>query len=594
MHAGNRETFMEKKYYTVERNVQIVISLLKAHGIRKVIASPGTTNMTFVGSIQNDPFFEIYSSVDERSAAYLACGMAAECGEPVVISCTGATASRNYMSGLTEAYYRKLPVLAITSHRGTQAIGHLIDQQIDRRQIPADIAMESVTVPLVKDATDEKFCIIEASKAILALSLNGGGPAHINLFTAYNPDFSVKELPPTRIIRRFTSKDKLPEIPNSGRIAIFVGSHHDFTDAEIIAIDRFCSTHDAVVFTDHTSGYRGKYKVNFSLVCGQKNYHSSLIDVDLLIHIGEVSGDCYKINPTQIVWRVNEDGILRDTFGKLTNVFMMSEVEFFNHYSQEGMTKTNYLEACRDEYQNILNKMPNMPFGNIWIARQMASKLPSKCELHLGILNSLRSWNFFVFSEEIQAKCNVGGFGIDGGISTMMGASLASPNKLFIGVFGELAFFYDMNVTANRHIGKNVRLMIINNGRGTEFRNYDHPCYIFGEDADPYMAAAGHFGNKSFNLLRHYATDLGYEYLYASNKEEFLSNVDKFLTPEITDKPMILEVFTDSQDESDALEIILNYMVDPKQQIKNEAEKILKKIIGNNGIKLLKKAIKND
>ena len=224
----------------------------------------------------------------------------------------------------------------------------------------------------------------------------------------------------------------------------------------------------------------------------------------------------------------------------------------------------------------------------------MASKLPSKCELHLGILNSLRSWNFFVFSEEIQAKCNVGGFGIDGGISTMMGASLASPNKLFIGVFGELAFFYDMNVTANRHIGKNVRLMIINNGRGTEFRNYDHPCYIFGEDADPYMAAAGHFGNKSFNLLRHYATDLGYEYLYASNKEEFLSNVDKFLTPEITDKPMILEVFTDSQDESDALEIILNYMVDPKQQIKNEAEKILKKIIGNNGIKLLKKAIKND
>ena len=56
---------MEKKYYTVERNVQIVISLLKAHGIRKVIASPGTTNMTFVGSIQNDPFFEIYSSVDD-------------------------------------------------------------------------------------------------------------------------------------------------------------------------------------------------------------------------------------------------------------------------------------------------------------------------------------------------------------------------------------------------------------------------------------------------------------------------------------------------------------------------------------------------
>lgn len=57
----------------------------------------------------------MYSSVDERSAAYIACGMAAELGEPVVLTCTGATASRNYISGLTEAYYRKLPVLAVTS-----------------------------------------------------------------------------------------------------------------------------------------------------------------------------------------------------------------------------------------------------------------------------------------------------------------------------------------------------------------------------------------------------------------------------------------------------------------------------------------------
>ena len=121
MHVGNKIKKMESKFkYTNERNVQIVIALLKAHGIHRVIASPGTTNMTFVVSIENDPWFQVWSSVDERSAAYLACGMAAETGEPVVISCTGATASRNYMPGLTEAYYRKLPVLAITSSGGAR------------------------------------------------------------------------------------------------------------------------------------------------------------------------------------------------------------------------------------------------------------------------------------------------------------------------------------------------------------------------------------------------------------------------------------------------------------------------------------------
>ena len=39
-------------HYNSEKNVQMLISLMKANGIRKVIASPGTTNIAFVGSIQ--------------------------------------------------------------------------------------------------------------------------------------------------------------------------------------------------------------------------------------------------------------------------------------------------------------------------------------------------------------------------------------------------------------------------------------------------------------------------------------------------------------------------------------------------------------
>ena len=72
--------------YTNERNAQLIISLLKEYGIRKVIASPGTTNVPFVYSVQNDSFFEVYSAFDERSAAYMACGLAGESGEPVVLS----------------------------------------------------------------------------------------------------------------------------------------------------------------------------------------------------------------------------------------------------------------------------------------------------------------------------------------------------------------------------------------------------------------------------------------------------------------------------------------------------------------------------
>ena len=229
----------KEKFYTSERNVQIVLSLLKANGIRKIIASPGATNFTFVGSVQNDPFFEVYSAVDERSAAYMACGMAAESGEAVALSCTGATASRNYYPGLTEAFYRKLPVLAITSHQGTDRIGQLIPQNIDRRILPNDIARLSVELPVVKDCRDEDYVVMEVNKAMLELRRNGGGPVHINLITTYSRDFSVKELPHVKVIRRFQAWDELPVLPE-GRIGIYVGSHTHFSEKQNRAIDRFC------------------------------------------------------------------------------------------------------------------------------------------------------------------------------------------------------------------------------------------------------------------------------------------------------------------------------------------------------------------
>ena len=110
------------KLYTDERNAQMLLYLMKQYGIKKVIASPGATNVNVVSSMQQDSYFQMYSCVDERSAAYMAVGMAEETGEPVVLSCTGATSSRNYLPALTEAYYRKLPVIAVTSSQNSNRI----------------------------------------------------------------------------------------------------------------------------------------------------------------------------------------------------------------------------------------------------------------------------------------------------------------------------------------------------------------------------------------------------------------------------------------------------------------------------------------
>lgn len=565
-------------HYTDEKAIQVIISLLKAHGIRKVIASPGTTNLSFVASIQSDPYFEIYSSVDERSAAYLACGLSAETGEAVVLSCTGATASRNYVSGLTEAFYRKLPIIAITATQPISKIGHLIPQVIDRQNPPNDILKYSAHIPFINNDVDIWHCEIKVNTAFLECKRFGGGPVHLNVETLYSKNYNVSKLPKYRKIDRITAFDIFPDIP-SKKIGIFIGAHKTMSQQQIQAIDNFCTAYNAVVFCDHTSNYRGKHALHFSLVATQLGVSKQLYRPDLLIHIGEVSGDyaSLKISGKQ-VWRVNPDGEIRDTFSKLSHIFEMPVEYFFQHYADQAPETgdDSYLQYCKNLLSEIRSQPLELPFSNAWFASQLAHCIPDKATVHLGILNSLRCWNFFEFPQSVQTMSNVGGFGIDGGLSSLIGASFACPDKLYYMIIGDLAFFYDMNVIGNRHVGKNVRILLINNGKGTEFRNYNHPAAPFGDEADAYIAAGGHFGNKSSKLVQHYAQDLGYKYMSASNKHEFNEVYQEFIQPETNARPIIFEVFSNNEDESTALKLMSNIITcDTLESMKQVAAKVL-------------------
>lgn len=573
--------------YPDERNIQILIALMKHHGLCRGFISPGTTNVTFVAPVQNDPDFEVYSSVDERSAAYMACGMAAETGEPVFLSCTGATASRNYLPGLTEAYYRKLPVLAITSSQHLGRIGHMVPQVIDRTSPLNDICRLSVQCPTVNSADDEWACAMAINRALLELRRHGGGPVHINLVTTYSKNFNVKELPPVPVVDRILPGDDLPSLDGK-RVAVFVGAHRAWDARLTSAVDAFCESYGATVVCDQTSNYRGPHRALASLAFSQDGFVAQTREVDVLVHIGEVSGAYYRFLNKQ-TWRVSLDGEIRDVMLRTRYVFEMDEADFFEKYAAMGASEppADLTAEWRGTDERIRSKVPELPFSNLWVAQQTAHRLPDHAVLHLGILNSLRSWNFFETPETVLGFCDTGGFGIDGCVSSLIGASLASPDKLFFGVVGDLAMFYDLNSLGNRHVGNNIRLMVINNGVGTEFKNYNHKAAAFGDGADAYMAARGHFGRQSRDLLRHYALDLGFEYQVADDKKSYLAVLDRFVDPEPHDRPMLLEVFTDSQAESDALKTIRSLEVNAK----GAAKQAVKSIFGDKGIAAARKII---
>ena len=299
-------------HYSSEKNCLQLIALLKAHGIRRVIASPGNTNISFVGSIQDDPFFEVYSCVDERSAAYMACGMAEESGEPVALSCTGATAARNYPSALTEAFYRKLPILAITSSQHFGRVGQLMPQFTDRNSQFNDIVTMSVQIPYPHSKEEYWSNNVKINSALLQLKRRTNrGPVHINIETLFGHDFSINNLPQERVIRRYYGI-KMPQI-KANKICVFVGSHSAFSEKLTSTIDEFCEKYNAVVICDQTSNYKGKYRILAGLILGQLEYNATCKKADLIIHIGETSGSYYSFNKTEL-WRVSPDGEVRDTF----------------------------------------------------------------------------------------------------------------------------------------------------------------------------------------------------------------------------------------------------------------------------------------
>ena len=572
--------------YTDDKNAQIVLALLKKYGIKKIIVSPGTTNVPIAMSVQADSFFEAYSVVDERSAAYFATGLAFESGEPVAISCTGATASRNYLSALTEAYYRNLPIIALTSQSHSGDYGDLGPQQTNRTVSQLDVKRISVHLPFIKDKEDEKNCILFANKALALATKKGGGPVHINLICR-TLSFCTANLPSIPKIDCYQTDDllnnecllQLKSHLCGKKIGLLIGSHRKFSQKETEAIERFINTYDVAVFYENTSNYHGKNKVLISVICDLKHI---AIKPDIMIDIGGVIGDGSVTNlKVPAFWRVSEDGEFHQRLGNLRKQFDCPEYIFFNSLAEERLEigENNFYNTIMEKIGEVI--IPDLPLSNTLISQQMAKKLPKGSSLHLGILNSLRNMNFFELHDSIDSSCNVGGFGIDGAVSTLAGQSMANKNRLYFGQLGDLAFFYDMNALGIRHIGNNLRILLVNNGRGIEFRcnlNIEKP---FGDKLDEFIAAGGHYvgGAKAW------AESMGFEYFSASSKDEFLSRIDDFCSPDISrfSKPVLFEVFTTVESEKEGLRLIreanrpksVAVLNETKSKIKNIAKKNL-------------------
>lgn len=534
--------------YSIAKNIQIVIATLKAHNISQLVLSPGGTNAPFIRNVQDDDFFKCYSVVDERSALYFAIGIYLETGKPVAVCCTSAQATRNYLPGLTEAYYKHVPILAITFSKHYRFVGQDYMQAPNQTSLPEDAVRKTYALPYVANEPDFMHCARLANEAMLDLVHRVPAPIQLNvpmLDTELGKDVE-ENLPEVKIIKRYYEEDVANVNLADKRILIVVGENRGINDSTII---QFAKSHNAAIYVNHLSNMRNDFTVEGNLlltVFSQADFDETLAP-DILITIGGQTGDYplyHKLAESGCKyehWRICPSGDIVDTYDHLTRVYECTYDEFFGGIN--GSSNTNdYLITWRSSVAK-LNSDVEIPLSNMYTAQKLHGLIPESSIVNFAILNSLRVWNLYPIKNKVRCFCNVGAFGIDGGLSTFFGQSVMTDDLCFM-VTGDLAFFYDMNSLGIRHIKNNVRIILVNNNGGIEFKYGVNE--EMGKQIDRYIAAANHFRNSEG-----WATVNGFKYHAVRTKKEFDELTITLVSQ--SESPILVEVFTTDANESNAM-----------------------------------------
>ncbi|MBQ3436266.1 MAG: 2-succinyl-5-enolpyruvyl-6-hydroxy-3-cyclohexene-1-carboxylic-acid synthase [Bacilli bacterium] len=546
---------------------KILIELLKKYGIKKLVLSSGCRNVPFVSNVETDPDFECFSVIDERNAAFFGMGLSEEAKEPVAIACTSGTAASNYVSGVTEAYYSKVPLVVLTFDRHPYMYNQLETQKIDQESIFESITKKSVTLPIIKDEEDVWYCNRLINEAFIEMTRHGVGPVHINVPLAgdmnslFNDDSNKMSEKGMKKINYVSTNNmvwlnKVEELLKTKKVLFILGQDSLLTDKEKEKLRKFAEIMDCPILTDNLSNFKSEHNILAGPII--KALNSKTINVllpEIVISYGNNMQERIKevLRGKNIKhWYITPDGKIRDCFKALDTIFECSINEFLDMFNKNFENKYKPDKKYFEKWKNISEsiKLPEMPFTNFYVAKEFSKIIPHDSLLHLSILNATRQMQFFNLDESIKVFSNVNAFGIDGCLPTFMGQAYATDNLAFI-MIGDLSFFYGMNALSIKHRKKNIRVLMINNGGGAEFH--------IQPDSNSIPTIDLHIGAAHNRTAKEWAISSGYKYLTANDKESFDKNIKEFISSD-SKEPIFYEVFTDMKTDGEFCLSVYRYM----------------------------------
>ena len=500
--------------YSSKENVNILTSLMVAHGIRYAVCCPGSGNSAIVHNLNACPDIECYPVTDERSAGFYALGMSQCLQKPVAVCVTSGTALLNLAPAVAEAYYQHIPLVVISADRPQAWIDQLDGQTLPQPDAFGRFVRKAVSLPEPYDAESRWFCNRLVNEALIIRH----APVHINVPIS-EPlfDYTVSELPKERKIELIESDAST--MTQSHVVRMFLHAKRPM----LISGQPMNPHMDEAVCL---IGDDERYVPDFVLYTG-----GSIVSKRLKHFL-------YKAKET---WAVNSMGEVNDTFQNLTHVIqgdgeVIADLIRFNLEQQPHPFVQLWEELLEKVRLQTIAYEPDYSQMAVVKRFERRQKSEIRSQYHYANSTAIRLANIYA---RHSVYCNRGVNGIEGSLSTAAGFSVVSEDMVYC-IIGDLSFFYDQNALWNQNLHGNLRILLLNNGKGGIFN------MLKGLEQSPsrdqYVAAEHHTSAEGICMQNRVV------YLKATNMEEMQQGLDTLIDME-SDRPVLLEVFTDATED---------------------------------------------
>jgi len=491
-------------------------------GVRHAVFSPGSRSTTMAMLFKEHEGFETYMNIDERSASFMALGIAKAHKEPTVLVCTSGSAVAHYLPAILEAQYTGVPLIVLSADRPHTLLHVGAPQTVDQHKIfgTAVNYFEELAVP--QESHYYTYPRQVARKAYMKAMDTKKGPVHINvpLFEPLVPELSRNHFEAGRSSFKVV-KPNYSDIFACGegnnlleryeRILILAGPQIDVDEADMIR--SFGEALQAPILADPLSNVRGcgTSKVVIStydaLLAGKALWHE--LKPDCVIQFGQIVVS-KRVQQMIASWtdveyiEVNSTMDSMNPTGK-TTMHVQASIDVFTHVYGKNNNSDTYLniwrrldQAGKKQLSSTIDE-PHCFEGRT--IRELQKQIPEDGQIFVANSMTIRDFDYFWFSGESKAVLygNRGVNGIDGTISTALG--LAANGRPTYLVTGDLSLFHDLNglAVAKTH-NLNLTIILHNNDGGGIFeylpqKGTKHFDYLFSTSQGlDYSGAAKLYG----------------------------------------------------------------------------------------------------